>query len=228
MPVGRIRHDQDVDADPPPQPDHGGKGKEREQPQRAGEPELAGGERKDGKDRRHRISRSARPHPGVKKAHKRLEPVFLGRHDQPAQRIGEERTPGRLALRPPGGLGGAFGRIAFERDEASGRRVVGGKQLSFRQGALPGILDPEADRLVAPLEDRPALRRGPGREVAEPDEHAVLGGGAGEESPGNAGLGAGRIEGRRRPAEQGRRGMQDGPAAPDRLADEIALGARHG
>src|SRR5882672_8181864 len=116
--------------------------------------------------------RSAGPHARVEEADEGVEAVLVGADDEAAERVGEVRLPRGLALAPPGGVRGALGGAALDRDEPAGERVVGGKRLAARQRAVPRVVDPEAHRLVTALQHGPALGQPAWRKVAEPDEHA--------------------------------------------------------
>ena len=112
--------------------------------------------------------------------------------------------PGSPGVRPPGRR----------------RRTAPG----LGQFALPGVVDPEAHGLIAPLQHRPALGRGPRGKISEPEEDAVLGRGPGEEPPGNGGGGARTRGGAGGWLRSVAAACMIGPAPADRLADQAALG----
>lgn len=121
---------------------------------------------------------------GLEEADEGVETVFIGADDEAGECIRKQVTPGGVALLAPLGVGDALGGGVFEGDEVSGDGVVGGEGVAGGKFAVPRIIDAEAHRLIAAAHDGPALGFGAGGEVAEPDEDAVFGGGAGEEAPG--------------------------------------------
>src|ERR1035438_189105 len=161
----------------------------------------------------------AGPHAGVEEPHERVEAVVGRADDEPALRSREEPPPRRVAAGAPFGVGRSVGLAALERHQAAGGGVVRRDRHLGRQLPLPGVVHAESHGLVAPAEDGPALGLGPRGKVPEPEEHAVLRGRAGDEAPGDLGLGAAERRGRapdeRCPGPEGRAPPPDrAPPAP--------------